>query len=355
MRRRDLHTIRIRARERTLLARHIALYLRAGISILEALELVRASSRSLKQKRLLQQVIADVQEGLPLSKALSRFPRVYTSMHIQLISAGELSGTLSLIMASLAQMMDERVRRIRSIMGALAYPIVLFLGSLAVCSFLLLYAFPKIVPIFRGLHATLPFTTRALVSLSSFFHTHWLAVLCTNAAAALAILLAFRIPRMQAHLDSATLRLPLAGNLLKQSIAVFVFRTLGALLASGIRLDEALELIRGGISNTACKDAVERIRQSILSGNKLSHAFSSESFLFPPVAIQLISVGEMTGSLSETAASAATILEEDVAERLRFLTAALEPMIMITMGLIIGFIALAIISPMYGITQTLTI
>ncbi len=346
--------LRLRGKERVLFVKRAALYLRAGIPILETFDLIYASSNSRSQKYLLQQLIEDVKDGMTLSQALSRFPRVYTALQLQIISAGELSGTLSESLSTLARMLDERAQRIRTIIGMLAYPAILFFGAISVSLFLLLYIFPKIVPIFRGLHAELPLTTRILIGLSSILQTYWLLLLLAVVTFLFFSAWFVRLPRIRKSVDPFMLKIPLFGKLLRIAVVCFTFRTVATLLSSGTRLDEAIRLATESTTNTACRAALIRIRFAVLAGSKLSVALGAESFLFPPVALQLVSVGEMTGTLSQSIASAAHILEEELSDQMRFLTALLEPLIMITMGFVIGFIALAIISPMYGITQSLS-
>lgn len=345
--------LRMSVRDRILLLKRMALYLRAGIPIVEALGVIQSSSGSSSQKRLLRILMVDIQSGNPLSRAFARFPRIYASTHLQLIAVGEASGTLPDALFSLAKLLDDRARRIRSIIGSLAYPAVLFVAALGISLFLILYVFPKIIPIFRGLHAQLPFTTRSLIWLSSFIQSHWLVLLLTLVLSAAVTALTFRTERARKYLDSFMLRLPFFGKILRSFIIVSIFRTLSTLLSTGMRLDESILLAQNSIANTSYRAALEDIRETVLAGNTLSTVFSAKSFLFPPLALQLASVGEMTGTLSDSIGSAAEVFEEELSDQLRLLSSVLEPLIMTAMGLIIGFIALAIISPMYGITQNL--
>lgn len=346
--------IRISATDRILFSKRLALYLRAGVPILEAIDLIRTSAGSNSHAHLLRILMQDIQRGVSVSVSLARFRKAYSSTYIQIISIGERSGTLPASLASLTAALEERRARTRAILGALAYPLLLVMGSIAISLFLLVYAFPKIVPLFIGLHAKLPFTTRTLLALSSFFQKHWLAAAFCTGVSYICIHLAARLPITRHYLHRAVIRLPVVGALVRTSILASVFRTITTLLPSGVRLDEALLIARDGISNAPYRISLDRIRRGILRGNTMSAMLGHEKSLFPGVALQLMAVGEMTGTLSMSAGSIAHIFEEDLAERLKAFSALLEPLIMVAMGFVIGFIAMAIISPMYGITQNLS-
>lgn len=346
--------LRVSSKDRILFAKRLGLYLQAGIPILEAIDLVRATSGSKSHARLLDLVARNIQEGLPLSWSLSQFPRVYAQAHIQILVVGEQSGSLSESLSYLAEALEQRAARTRSIAGTLAYPAILLIGSLGISVFLVLYAFPKIIPLFRGLHATLPFTTRTLLFISELLRTHGSLIAFGFALLGVLIHRSIRIPRIKQFLDMAVLRAPIFGALIRAVILASIFRTIAILLASGIRLDEALRIAQDGTPNGVYRGSLGRIRRAVLDGRTLSAGLNAEISYYPAVAIQLVSVGEMTGTLSRSVASIAHIFDEECSDRLRTLSSILEPSIMAVMGLIIGFIAMAIISPMYGITQSLT-
>lgn len=351
----DPRHLRIRSKDRILFSRRLALYLQAGLPIFDAISLIRATPGSKNHARLLRSLSHDVLEGFPLSHSLSRFPRAYSATHLQILVVGERTGSLPASLFHIATITEQRASQVRTIVGALAYPAVLLLGSIGISLFLVISAFPKIIPLFRGLHATLPFTTRALLAFSLFSQKHWL-LLITGATIGILIALGIlRIPRIKRFTDEFILRTPFIGALVMDALLVSIFRTIAILLSSGIRLDEALLVARNSMSNTTYCIALERVQEAILGGNKLSDALGAEKGLFPLLAIQLSSVGEMTGTLSESVASVARISEEEFANRLRIVSSMLEPAIMVVMGFVIGFIALAIISPMYGITQSLSV
>lgn len=352
--REDPRRLRIRSKDRILFSRRLGLYLQAGLPIFEGISLIQATPGSKSHARLLRSLSYDVLEGFPLSHSLSRFPRAYSHAHLQILVVGERSGSLSASLSHIATITEQRAVQVRSIVGALVYPAVLLLGSIGISFFLVIYAFPKIVPLFRGLHATLPFTTRALLAFSIFTQRHWLLLIAGAAICVLTTLRVLRIPRIKRFIDEFILRVPFIGVLVMDALLVSIFRTIAILLSSGIRLDEAILIARNGMSNTTYRAALERIQGAILSGNKLSDALGAEKRLFPLFALQLSSVGEMTGTLSENVASVARISEEEFASRLRIASSMLEPAIMVVMGFVIGFIALAIMSPMYGITQSLS-
>lgn len=335
-------------------SKRLALYLQAGIPIFEALNLLHASGGSKSHAKFLSLTLSDVREGISLSQSLAKHPQAYTLVHIQMIAVGEQSGTLAEALLRLASSLENRAKQIRSITSALAYPLVLSVGSLAVTIFLITYAFPKIIPLYRGLHTSLPFSTRILLALSSLIRGYWFLLLCIVVALYFIAKVLMHFLPIKRKIDALALQVPILGGLIRASIVATLFRTMATLLSSGVRLDEALDMALDGITNSLYRESLTRVRKHVLAGNRLSDGLGLEPILFPLVAIQLISVGEMTGSLAKSLASVAQIFEDDFFERLRVTSSLLEPLITVVMGFMIGFIAMAIISPLYGITQGLS-
>lgn len=347
--------IKVSARERQLFIRRLALYLHAGIPLLEAITLLHESGSSRTHAHLTRGVLASLRNGLPLSSSLAAFARAYPASLTQLVASGERSGTLAATLARLASALDREAQLRRRILGALAYPACVLACTVALAGFLTFYLFPKVLPLFRGLHAALPLPTRMLVWLSHAVLAHWLLLACGSAAALSAGAYAHSLPRVRSRLHAATLRIPVLGSCVQNYCLAQVFRSLSVMLASGVRIVEALELSRSAVRSETYRASLARCEALVLSGSPLSAGLRAHGRAYPPFVQQLIGAGEQTGTLPESAAAVARMCEEMFDEQLRALTALLEPVLLLVMAAIVGFVALATIMPMYALTQALSV
>lgn len=338
-------------RERIFFTKRLSLYLRSGIPMLEALDLFSDDVSSRPGARVLESVTKDVQDGTTLSIALSRFPRAYPISHVQLIAVGETSGTLPDSLSRLSRLLSRRAELHRMILAALAYPAAILAGTLGVIGLLMLYVFPKVIPLLVGLHVPLPFATRMLLRVQQVTLAQVLLLCGASFVVAFAARFSVRRRRIRMAMDRFILSLPLIGTLVQGYILTSLFYSLHVLLASGARLDSALSLARTGVRNQVYRDSLSALESAIAGGQRLSVSMQGFPSLYPPAASQMIAAGEMTGTLSESAEAVALFFEESVAERAKVLSTLLEPLLMLCMGLAVGFVAFAIITPMYAVTQ----
>jgi type IV pilus assembly protein PilC len=339
--------------DRILFARRLSLYLRAGIPIVEALGLIHDDAHG-SLATLLQSLIQNISQGSPLSRALSYFPRIYKPFHIQLITIGEASGTLPDSLTHIAELLTKRSQLSRTLTSALVYPFLIGIGTLALSGLLIGYVFPKLTPLFRGLHTTLPFTTRVLISLSSLLSHHYLIILISFTALVVGLWYSLRIQAIQNLLDRLILSTPVLGSVAKSYFLAHIFHSLSLLLKSGVRLDAAISFVKDSTSQHLYKTSLAQIEMKILTGIKITDTMRTFPHLYSLTVIQLLTAGERTGTLSESAQSVSEIYEQSLTEQLQKMTVLIEPILMLTMGLIVGFVALAIITPMYALTQNLS-
>lgn len=342
------------ASERIFFTKHLSLYLRSGIPMFEALALLSASEPRGPHARLLESVLRDIQHGRPLSIALSRFPRAYSSSCVQLIAIGETSGTLPDALSRLSHLLSKRAELHRMVLAALAYPAVILAGTCGVIGLLMLYVFPRIVPLLIGLHVPLPFATRVLLRAEQVSFVVFICLCGFFVSCILAVRRMLRDRRMRLAAERVFFPFPLIGGLAQGYVLSSLFYSLHVLLASGARLDYALSFARMGTRSYAYRDSLTTLEEEVLGGQKLSTAIEAFPKLYPRTVAQMIAIGETTGTLSESMEAAAHLFEETVAERAKTLSLLLEPALMLCMGLAVGFVAFAIITPMYAVTQHLS-
>lgn len=338
-------------KEQILFGRRLSAYLSSGVPILEALELIREDARTRSESFVLGRLIQAVSEGRTLSEGLRPFSRTIGGFSISLIAVGEQSGTLHQALSHLSAALRKQQALRRKFLSALAYPAMIVLATIAISAFLIIYAFPKIVPIFKGFSSNLPLTTRTLIVISDTLTTSGTYIIGSVIFVIGIFAILIRRPRVRLLLDTYVLRLPVIGILLQAYELSSLSRAFSTLLASGVAIVPALELTSSNTRNSAYARSILNARDRVLGGEKLSEALRSDGSCFPRMYLQMVATGERTGSLQPAFLALREHYEEEFDTASTNLTALIEPMLMIVMGVLVGFIALAIITPVYQITQ----
>lgn len=339
--------------EQILFVRRLSVYLSAGIPILEALSLLRDSARTKSSLYIMQSLVLAVSEGRSLSMGLRAFPGAMRPVGIAMIEIGEESGTLPRSLAQLAEALKKQTDLQRQLVGALIYPGIIVFSTLAISAFLSLYAFPKIVPLFRGFGTDLPLSTRILIFISdSVARYGWvLLLLCILTAACGWYLL--KKPLVRLACDTFVLRIPLLGALVRTYLLARLSRILSTLLHSGSGIIRALELSEAVSVHGVYGARLKIAKGGVLSGERLSVSLKGAEQCFPTLYMHMIETGERTGTLPSALTILSEYYEEEFDAACARLATLIEPLLMIIMGLLVGFIALAIITPVYQITQGL--
>jgi type II secretory pathway component PulF len=272
---------------------------------------------------------------------------------VNIIRVAESSGTLHQNLEYISDELKKKQALQRKVVGALIYPAVIVCATFGITLLLTLYIFPKIVPVFASVKATLPFSTRSLMWLSSFLGAWGWVLLGGIAALTVVYFFSLRIRRVHLFFDRLLLRLPVFGSLSRYYNLTNISRTLGLLLHSDVRIVSAIDLVAASTRNLAYRDALLASRERLIKGQNISSQFTQEPRLFPPIFSQMIKVGETTGNLTSSFKYLSEMYEEEITELTKNLTTMLEPVLMIVMGLIVGYIAISIITPIYSITQNL--
>ncbi len=334
--------------------KRLSFLIKADVGVLESLTMIRDQTRSKHMIKILDKILSDISNGQFLSTSLATFKNMLSDFAIHIIQFGELSGTLSENLEYLASEMNKRRILTRKITAAFAYPVIVTVATFGITAFLMMYLFPKIMPVFKSLHMQLPWSTRVVIGLSTFICTDgYYALACIALLCAICIFAFKKNVQVRLHIDQICLRLPLVGNVLRQFNLANITRTLGLLLKSGTTLSDALPIASKTTQNSVYKKELSLLSPIIDRGEKMSVHLLSSRTLFPDVFTQIIEVGERSGNLSHSFLYLSTLYEEEVDEFTKNLSSLVEPILMITMGVLVGFIAISIITPIYGITQNL--
>jgi len=325
--------------------RQLATLLSSGLPLMDSLSILVEQEENVSLRGALSAVRDTVREGASLADALKENPRVFSPLYINMVSAGEASGTLDITLDRLADFLDEQVRFRGRIAAALAYPAFMTIIGLGMLLFIFSFVMPRIIGMFQDMKQQLPFITLMLLGVVRFLSSFWWVLLLALAGGAYYFRRYARTPVGKENIDARLLRLPVFGSLIRM-IAVSRFtRTLGTLLQSGVPTLAALDIVRNVIGNSVLANAVQKARENVREGEPIADPLR-RSGLFPPVVVQMVAVGEKSGELEKMLLKISDSLDRTVETRLTGLMALLEPVIILAMGLIIGFVVIAIMLPM---------
>ena len=336
--------------ELTLFTRQLATLARSGLPLDEALAAMGQQAEQKNVKRVTLGVRSGVIEGKTLAQALGEFPSVFPPLFRATIEAGESSGKLDGVLERLAEYVERRQALAQKVMVAAIYPIFLLVVSIAVVMALLTYVVPKIVAVFADLDAQLPLLTRGLIALSDFLREYGLGILVLLAVGLIAFGQAMRSDDFKRRVHRLMLRLPLVGRLTRGSNTARFTRTLGILFGSGVPILDAMRIGTQVVSNLPMRDAIETATLRVREGAAVNKSLA-ESGLFPPITLHLIASGEASGRLDDMLDRAAEQQEREVETLVAAMMGLLEPILIVTMGLIVFAIVMAILLPIFDLNQ----
>jgi len=345
--------LRVPVQEKILFAKNLAVMTKAGMPILDCLRLLQKQVKSKSMKKILNQFIEDVANGQFLSASLEKFKNIFGNFAVNIIRVGETSGILYENLNYLAEELTKKQALRRKVLSALIYPAIVVVATVAITGILIVYVFPKILPIFKSLKIVLPISTRILIALSEFLLAYGVYVAAGVVVLIIAGWLLTKVQLIRFSMHRLVLCLPIAGSLSQNYNMANFCRTLGLLLKSDIKVVEAINITSDTLTNLVYKKEFENMAREISRGEEISKHLEEEPHLFPSMLTQLVAIGETTGNLSETLLYLSGFYEEKFEEATKNLSTVLEPLMMLIMGAIVGFIAISIITPIYEITQGL--
>lgn len=334
--------------EKLMFMRNLKVMVSAGIPLPRSLEVLSSQAKSKKLKTALKEMREKVVQGQQLSDTMMSHPSIFTDLFVNMIRTGEESGTLENVLSQLTLQL-EREHDLRSkIQGALMYPAVIVVAMLGIGTLMLVTVVPNLADTFEELGIALPATTRAIISFADFLVNYWyLAILLTLGGIA-ALFQALRTKAGKNLMDSAILRVPIAGPIVKKMNTALFARTMSSLIGAGIPMVQALEVTATVLGNTHFRAVLKKGAEEMRKGVKLSEILAQYTNLYPIVVVQMVEVGEETGQTSELLAKLAGFFEEEVSNISKNLSSIIEPVLMLVIGVVVGFFAVSMIQPMYS-------
>lgn len=339
-----LFSRRISVNDKILFTKQLAILLKSGVPLLQALDLL-SEQFSGYLKNIIIDVKDDIKQGGSLAQGLAKFPKVFDNIYIQLVRAGEASGRLEVILERLVDYLERRQEINKRVKGALRYPLIQLALVCLVVTFLLTFVLPSLTAQFSAQGAVLPFSTRLLIGLSHIITHYWYLLIIIIVVFYFAFRYWRSTPRGGTIVDTLKLKLPIIGFFSRMNAIVQFSRTLGMLLESGVNLAEALDIVVKITPNKILATALDQARDKIIKQGRISE-FLKQSGVFPPIAIYLINTGEQSGQLDTMLLTVAKNYEDELIEYSDNLSALVDPIMMLVMGVVVGFIVLSIVQPM---------
>jgi len=332
------------------MTRQLATLVRAGVPLVDSLEALTEQVEKETLVRILTKVRETVNEGTPFSKSLAQYGHVFPPLYVNMVAAGEASGTLESVLDRLADFMEGQARLKGKVMAALAYPALMAVVIVVLVGVLMVAVVPKVTSIFENLGQELPWYTTLLIVVSDTVARWWWAMLLGGVGAYLAFRRWVRTPRGRLAWDGFTLRVPIFGRLALLIAVARFSRTLATLLGSGVQLLAAMEIGRNVLGNARLQGVIAEAIGSIREGESIAEPLK-RSRAFPPMVTHMIAVGERSGQLEEMLENVSRAYEADVDTRVMALTSLLEPLMVVVLGGVVAFIAMAILMPLIQMNQ----
>ncbi len=329
-------------------SRQLGAFLKAGISVLEALEVFRSEVTNKLFKKALAEMIESIEAGETFADAAAAHPEVFPQFYTGILRSAEVTGNLHDVLGDLAEYIDRDLEARRRVTSALVYPAIVLLMAISTVVILAVFVMPRFQKFFATFHAKLPLATRLLLNVSHFASADWYLILGPIVAAFVIIAASQRSPRGRAIRDTIVLRIPVIGNLVQFTVVERFCRGLSSMVIAGVPLPDALDVIAKGTSNAVYRKGILTARESMLEGRGLAEPLAA-SELFPSAARQMFRVGEETGTLGEQLLTSASYFDAELDYKMKQFTAMFEPAIILFIGFVVGFVAIALVSAMYGI------
>lgn len=329
-------------------SRQMAVFLRAGVPILDALQVITDETADKLFKKSLDDMIDALRAGATFAGAAEEHPEVFPKFYLGILKSAELTGNLDSVLDQLADYIDRDLEAKRKITSALVYPAIVMLMSVVTVVVLAAFVLPRFKTFFESLHAKLPLPTRMLLSISTFLTGWWFVLVGIVVAVAAFLLFALRSEKGKEIRDTVILRLPVLGDVVRTAILERFCRIFSSMVSAGVPLPDAMAVTAEGTSNFVYRQGLASARERMLQGEGLAQPLA-ETDLFPAAARQMFRVGEDTGTLDEQLHTAAVYFDRELDFKIKRFTSLFEPAVILFMGLIVGFVAVALVSAMYGI------
>jgi len=344
---------RVKIQEKIVFAHNLSVMVRAGLSLSRAVGILEKQTKNEKFKRAIRSIGGDIKKGNSLNVGMKKFPKVFSQLFVSMVRAGEESGSLSETLDVVGDQMEKNYQIQRKVKGALIYPSIVISAMIIVGILMLIFVVPTLTATFKDVGVELPVTTKAIILVSDFLSGNIILSLTIIVAFITLVVLGIKTKSGKRLVDFSVTRIPLIGDLVKKTNSARTARTLSSLLSSGVDIIEALKITEDVIQNSYYKEVIVKARNSIQKGKPLSESFMEAKHLYPILVGEMIEVGEETGKLTDMLVEVAVFYEGEVDDATKNMTTIIEPFLMVIVGVVVGFFAISMISPMYSLMDSI--
>jgi len=344
---------RVKADELTMSTRNVGSMLKAGLTISRALSVVERQSTNPKLRGVLQRIVERINQGEQFNETLKEFPEVFNDLYIAMVRAGEESGSLAESLQTLAIQMERSNTLMKKIKGAMIYPVIVLTVMVVIGILMMIYVMPQITGVFKGMQMDLPATTKFLILASDFMVNYTLFVLAGMIGGIVGFIYFLKTKAGKYTTSWLIPKLPIIGKLAKETNSARTARTLSSLLGSGVDVLQSIQITEEVLQNVFYKKILREAAQRVEKGTALSEVFIERKDLYPILVGEMIMVGEETGQIAGMLGELAIFYETEVERKTKDLSTIIEPLLMVVIGASVGFLALALIAPIYSISDGL--
>jgi type IV pilus assembly protein PilC len=332
-------------------SRQLSTFLKVGVPITEAIRLLRGGTRSGAFKAALDDINDDLDDGESFSAAISHHPNVFNELYVDMVRAAEYSGSLDRVLLQIAIYLQRQDSALRKLRSAMIYPAIIMSLAVVVCGVLIVVVLPNFVSLFREFHAELPLPTRVLIALGAFAQEWRLQIVVTFVLLVLGAFIFLQSRPGHVFRDYAVIRLPVLGTIVVFSIVERFTRTLATMLRAGVPISQTFDVASASSGNIRYRRGLDSVRQRMITGDGFSEPLAATG-LFMPMVIRMVRVGEETGTLDQSLEQIADFLAEEMDYKVKNMIALMEPSLVIAVGAAVGFVAVSVVLPMYGLLRS---
>jgi len=340
---------KIKLQDKINFTKNLSTMVAAGLSLSRALDILQRQTNNLKFKDVTEALSGEINKGGSLSSGMEKIPKVFSSLFVYMVRAGEESGSLAESLKIVGLQLEKSYFLRKKIKGAMMYPSIVLFAMVIIGSLMLVYVVPTLAETFEDLGAELPATTQIIISSSNALTDHFVLILITLSFLVGVFLYTHKTPIGKRFTDSLLLHLPIISKFIKESNAAITARTLSSLLSSGVDMVEAISITKDVLQNSYYKEALETAEKEVQKGLPLSKIFKENENIYPIFVGEMVEVGEETGKLSSMLTEVAIFYESEVDAATKDLSTIIEPILMVVIGVGVGFFAISMISPMYEV------
>lgn len=333
-----------------LFSRQLSTFLKVGVPITEAIRLLRSGTRSGPFRAALDDINEDLDDGESFSVAISHHPNVFSQLYVDMVRAAEYSGSLDRVLLQIASYLQRQDSALKKIRSAMIYPAIILTLAVVVCGVLIVVVLPNFIALFNEFHAQLPLPTRILIAVGEFAQTWRLQIVIVTLVVVFGAFAFFSSKPGRVFWDHTLIKVPVLGSIVVFAIVERFTRTLATMLRAGIPISQTFDVASASAGNIRYRRGLDSVRQRMVTGDGFSDPLAATG-LFAPMVIRMVRVGEETGTLDQSLEQIADFLAEEMDYKVRNMIALMEPALVVAVGAAVGFVAVSVVLPMYGLLR----